>query len=602
MSRIDVLASANDRMTEMKEKQDVEMEFCKAKIRELNGKLEKLNDWDDGTGEKPDASNELAIRLTEAQNQNRLLEERIHRLQSELTDKDEFDEEREQMLEQIRILCAEKVLLEENVVIKENEVEKISTQMKTLERQNEDFKATIEMLTVESNNIKTYLDRLKDEHKQKIDENNDLSERLKDLADKNTELAKQVDEMRVYNLSSQDVEQRIQDLNASIQYKDSEIAAFNEKIENQNQRFNEEKKKLQDELVRNNGIIAELRQQIAELNEEKENLSNAVPVVANTETTHSSNELQELQKLVQSLREEKVEMEAELQVLNDQVLKNLEIEDRIKNTVLELDMKNIEISELKNSLKQLQDNQSAPTPNVSSQDEITQLKRQLEEKDSLHQSNVDLLNAQWEQVVDQKCGELADSWRTHLQTREEEFASIENDLRNQLLQSEQQQQQQISNQPSTVEAPKPDEQSIENAEQQSLPPAKEANENQEELIKTMQSALESQEIEIVSLKERLAIRSAEYARIAASVDPYGTTSSNMHSLMADRQSEAENAQKGNELDLALYMLHQRDMRCEELTEEVIHLLEERDTLQLKLSNSIRQLEEFKQKSDGKYSI
>lgn len=49
----------------------------------------------------------------------------------------------------------------------------------------------------------------------------------------------------------------------------------------------------------------------------------------------------------------------------------------------------------------------------------------------------------------------------------------------------------------------------------------------------------------------------------------------------------------NELDLALYMLHQRDMRCEELTHELMQLLEERDTLQLRLSNAIRVNEELR---------
>lgn len=50
-----------------------------------------------------------------------------------------------------------------------------------------------------------------------------------------------------------------------------------------------------------------------------------------------------------------------------------------------------------------------------------------------------------------------------------------------------------------------------------------------------------------------------------------------------------------ELDLALYMLHQRDVRCEELTVELMQLLEERDTLQLKLSNAIRQNEDLRSK-------
>ncbi|KAH0999460.1 hypothetical protein HUJ04_001353 [Dendroctonus ponderosae] len=48
-----------------------------------------------------------------------------------------------------------------------------------------------------------------------------------------------------------------------------------------------------------------------------------------------------------------------------------------------------------------------------------------------------------------------------------------------------------------------------------------------------------------------------------------------------------------ELDVALYMLHQRDVRCEELTVELTQLLEERDILQLRLSNAIREKEELK---------
>lgn len=47
------------------------------------------------------------------------------------------------------------------------------------------------------------------------------------------------------------------------------------------------------------------------------------------------------------------------------------------------------------------------------------------------------------------------------------------------------------------------------------------------------------------------------------------------------------------------MLHQRDVRCEELTNELMQLLEERDTLQLRLSNSIRTNEELRRKLESK---
>uniref|UniRef100_A0A1B6E603 Uncharacterized protein n=1 Tax=Clastoptera arizonana TaxID=38151 RepID=A0A1B6E603_9HEMI len=47
------------------------------------------------------------------------------------------------------------------------------------------------------------------------------------------------------------------------------------------------------------------------------------------------------------------------------------------------------------------------------------------------------------------------------------------------------------------------------------------------------------------------------------------------------------------LDEALYTLHLRDVRCDELTLELMQLLEERDTLQLRLSTAIRINEELK---------
>ncbi|PNF39690.1 hypothetical protein B7P43_G05662 [Cryptotermes secundus] len=59
-----------------------------------------------------------------------------------------------------------------------------------------------------------------------------------------------------------------------------------------------------------------------------------------------------------------------------------------------------------------------------------------------------------------------------------------------------------------------------------------------------------------------------------------------------KDSSSSDAQQG-ELDLALYMLHQRDVRCDELTLELMQLLEERDSLQLRLSNALRMNEELR---------
>ncbi|KAJ8724927.1 hypothetical protein PYW07_015885 [Mythimna separata] len=117
----------------------------------------------------------------------------------------------------------------------------------------------------------------------------------------------------------------------------------------------------------------------------------------------------------------------------------------------------------------------------------------------------------------------------------------------------------------------------------------------------MQAALENQEIEIVGLNDEITnlqnLMRASSAKIQKHV-----------SFASDTKPGAEGEQTENvmnkdlldavpraELDLALYMLHQRDVRCEELTMELGHLLEERDTLQLRLSDCLRSNEDMKSK-------
>ncbi|XP_050526821.1 interaptin-like isoform X2 [Daktulosphaira vitifoliae] len=48
----------------------------------------------------------------------------------------------------------------------------------------------------------------------------------------------------------------------------------------------------------------------------------------------------------------------------------------------------------------------------------------------------------------------------------------------------------------------------------------------------------------------------------------------------------------DQLDKALVAVHERDVRCDELTLELTRLLEERDTLQLRLSNALKQVQLF----------
>lgn len=126
----------------------------------------------------------------------------------------------------------------------------------------------------------------------------------------------------------------------------------------------------------------------------------------------------------------------------------------------------------------------------------------------------------------------------------------------------------------------------------------------------LRKALEAQEIEIVTLKENLGQQADAYEQLAIShlQENYKNKSDRHVTFSKDTKPGAEinemqmvpptdsyEKTPRADLDLALYMLHQRDVRCEELTVELMQLLEERDTLQLKLSNSIRANEEMRSK-------
>ncbi|CAH1635104.1 unnamed protein product [Spodoptera littoralis] len=117
----------------------------------------------------------------------------------------------------------------------------------------------------------------------------------------------------------------------------------------------------------------------------------------------------------------------------------------------------------------------------------------------------------------------------------------------------------------------------------------------------MQAALENQEIEIVGLNDEITNLQNLLKSSSAKVQKHV-------SFASDTKPGAEGEQTENllnkdlldavpraELDLALYMLHQRDVRCEELTMELTQLLEERDTLQLRLSDCLRLNEDLKNK-------
>ena len=109
--------------------------------------------------------------------------------------------------------------------------------------------------------------------------------------------------------------------------------------------------------------------------------------------------------------------------------------------------------------------------------------------------------------------------------------------------------------------------------------------SKDEEIRKLQAELESSRKECIFLQRTVQSEFASTSGLQEALQRSEPSTTSTDSATKERSA--------NELDLALYMLHQRDVRCEELTHELMQLLEERDTLQLRLSNAIRVNEELR---------
>lgn len=451
--RIDVLTAGTDRMTNMKEKQDLELQNYQIKVNQLNSKLQQLEDWDDSPSQDNSNSDELKQEINELKSANSKLEER-------LTDNNE-----------------------------------------------KQFISKIEELTHQISDLKISLTNLTNEYNGKLSEINILtvkqSELLNEIERMRTASLFQGPEFSVNPTTNQSInsDKRIEEISSELQYKESEILHLNQKI--QDMQREDQTESLVQEILNKNFEINNLKKNIQEVTNDKTELENNLSLqlsqqmlpIKNEQVNVLSQTLLEKEDEITELKSENDNMLVELNALNEQVLNSLENEDKLKSVLLEIDMKNIEISELK--------------------------------------SAINIMKSESEPVVENVLPEISS--------------------------------------------------------------------DSSEIVQKMRAALESQELEIVTLQEQLAIRSAELARL----DPYGEKSLSSIDLKAFNGSVAvvDNSQSvpRSKLDLALYMLHQRDMRCEELTLELIGLLEERDSLQIKLSNSIRQIEEIKNDKIGDVS-
>lgn len=558
LKRVDVLTAANDRFTEMKERQDGQIEVQLAKIRELSGKLQQLEDWGDDSGEK-----EVKAAVVDAGQATGV---EVDELKKEVQDLRVDNEELQALLDEEK---ANVEILEKRVAQKDAEIQEL------IEK--------IDGLSQDSRTIKTSLESL---NQQKSQETVELSQKLKELMGKNTELTQQIESMRSESLfqnSDQEnkLQGQVQQLSAQLQYKEAEIVHLSERIEQQARE--DQTQSLVQEILGKNQEISTLKSRLQRLESEHQDLQSNLTLQISKELAGSRPEdkkVAELERVNRELLEEKHQMEQELQVLNDQVIASLEFEDRMKGIVLELDAKNIEIEALKASLETLKQSaastsdseQSTPTASKEQagdenlRKQLQKLQKERADLEANYRITMEQRDAHWQHVVEERGAQVAESWKQHVDLREAEFTVIEKSLREEIERLQGQ-----------------------NPNQSEEVPAEPA------AIQQMKEALEAQELEIVTLKEQLAIRSAEYARLAAQVDPFAVK--HAMNMVTSEPRPVDNGDKvpRSELELALYMIYQRDMRCEELELELRNLLEERDALQLRLSNALRLQEEFKRK-------
>ncbi|KAH8420293.1 hypothetical protein KR009_008819 [Drosophila setifemur] len=685
--RIDVLTAGNDRMTELKERQDMDVQMYQARIRELQEKLSHLEQWEVGASaplatpapapapaplaalalggdvedrlESLQAENqdlntecqELQARLKEerrqvqmaeetaaqAQAQREALQEQLRERLQEVEELRQASPQEQELLQQLQVEkdqlevhlqnlreevdCLRSVKLEkdqlegqrsqqeqqreEHLMRAQAELEHFKLQLEELQSQkvqqeqlqSQPVDLELQQIQEPLKNLQTEVEQLRSLQPE-VEQLRSLQPEVQHLRSLQQELQGKLSEMETQRYRDQTELEALrrsaaspnEDQLAMLQEKESEILHLKQRIEELMRE--DQTEKLVFEILTKNQELQLLRMQVKQLQEDREELAPATVPAA-----PSADALRELEQL----RREKSDMEEELRVLNNHVLSSLELEDKMKQTLLQLDTKDIEITELRRSLELVQSQAIQPNP-------MPDLAR---------------INQQWEQVVEQKCGEVASIWQEHLNQREAAFQAQLQQLGSKMQQQEEQQKPQIQEQSQRVlqeqlllqekeseilnlkhriEELMREDQTETNSRQIQEP---QPGQTSSEMVAKMQKALETQEMEIVTLKEQLAIRSAEYARLAAQYDPFrlqnrggggggGGGVSSVHPAggppsLASNEPLPEYVLKAD-LDYALMMLHQRDMRVEEMIVELVQLLEERDHLQLKLSDTLRQLE------------
>ncbi|XP_044748422.1 golgin subfamily B member 1-like [Coccinella septempunctata] len=470
--KLETLSSTNQRMIEMREKQDIEMLMWQRKTEELKSKLDQL-EWgeSEGTPEKSKRS----------MNSDKVNETDILKLQNTIAEMNETikeltldNEELQALLEEQRTLriTAEKAKSVEPIpdnMKTESEYLEMVHQKQTLEVELNKVMAEKENLNEELNRISSHM-KTEEEFKEILNQKHDIEEQLKRISSENEILQSELNQL-ITSMKSEEEYMEVINQKQILEKELKEVTIekmklqedFNNIIERNKEQNVElenllgEKSQMEKLIAEKNSIVEQLmlnseesKDKTNKLNElEKEKTESELRIqeltekINNLETNqhgvmsqidaHISNqktlveEINDKNDIIESLRKEKENLLHELD-FKDREIENMKLKIENESSSLKSEVSN----QIQNMEHLIQENQELTSRQKQLEQQIESLSKQIEMKESEYQIQLEKLNQEWQILVDQRGSDVAESWKLHLDMRETEFGEIEQRLKKEI--------------------------------------------------------------------------------------------------------------------------------------------------------------------------
>ncbi|EFA02160.2 protein lava lamp [Tribolium castaneum] len=627
-AELDELVSSKDetivKLNETLRGIEEEVSVLTTELQEKNSQIEALKTSFEAQDDREKLANEIeekmaTLKTIESEKQllfNELQEKNIQINTLRESVDSQIGSLKDELDNQIKIaqnLLEEKTLLSETLKEKESEVVRLSA---TMEQMTQEWDLRIDQRGNDvAESWKLHLESRESEFTQIEQllrkEINELEEKCNALVNENNELRKNVDAEirnevdRVAALQQQinDRQQYINELTKTLQEKQREVEGIQMELETTKQSLEIDKEIVDGVLhlvvefydggvTRDHSLIKVLKDRenvIIGLKTELESLKTRFEDIE-VEKTKGLEDVQRLRVMLEE-REQTIagltSQVSELQNLKDYENENVQnlqqnlhdyqqinnnLSAQVQAQVAQIEAKDRELDNLRHLVEEKQRECDYAVENLTQEyrvtineqvHEIEVLKRRLSENENryeelLHSKESDLEGVQYElnQVMVSKSKEI-EGLASQLNTKIEECESLQRKIEEQVEETKQ--------------------------------------------LTELRAIIEEQVLKIEELKKDLYEKSNDYDSLIAEMDISRTNVKAPEAAPPPKTEETEDLTEPvsrAELDLALYMLHQRDVRCEELTVELTQLLEERDTLQLRLSNVLREKEELGRKVGG----